>query len=164
VSTRDLIQAGTQQTVSGAGRVRYRAWIETLPEPARPVPLAVAPGDSVTVSVDETATNTWLVSLTNNSTGQSYQETIEYASSHSSAEWVQEAPTIGRRGIVPLEDFGPVQFTNGATIKNGQVVDVAGSGARPITMIDRSGQVQAVPSPIGADGSSFTVVRYRDGA
>ena len=89
---------------------------------------------------------------------------MPYVSSHSSAEWVQEAPSAGRRGIVPLDDFGAVQFTSGATIKNGQVVDVAGSGARPVTMIDRTGQAVAVPSAIGDDGSSFTVMRSHSGA
>ena len=36
----DLIQAGTQQQTSGAGRTQYSAWIETLPQASRTVPLS----------------------------------------------------------------------------------------------------------------------------
>jgi hypothetical protein len=77
---------------------------------------------------------------------------------------VEEAPSTGRRGVLPLDNFGTVSFSNGSAVRDGQTLSIAALNARPITMIDRSGQVRAVPSPIGADGSSFTVVRYRDGA
>src|SRR5947207_3421870 len=40
----DLIQAGTQETVSGRGSTHYEAWFETLPQPSRPVPFAVNAG------------------------------------------------------------------------------------------------------------------------
>src|SRR4029453_17540951 len=42
--TRDLIQAGTQQVVSGRGSVTYQAWVEKLPDVSHPVPLTVLPG------------------------------------------------------------------------------------------------------------------------
>ena len=46
VTSHDLIQAGTQDVASGNGQSQYQAWIETLPQASRQVPLAVAPGDS----------------------------------------------------------------------------------------------------------------------
>jgi len=158
VRSRDLIQAGTQEIVSGAGRVSYQAWIEMLPEASQPVPLAVAPGDSVTVSITEQAADTWLITLANNTTGQRYQRTVSYHSSRSSAEWIEEAPSVGRRGVVPLDDFGSVQFTNGSAIKDGKTVTIAQAGARPISMVAR-GQVLASPSSLGSDGASFTIQR-----
>src|SRR5205823_10341559 len=96
VRSRDLIQAGTQQTVSGSGRTQYEAWIEMLPRSSRPVPLQVHPGDSITVSINEESTDQWLIHFTNNTTGQTYDTTQTYTSSHSSAEWVEEAPSAGR--------------------------------------------------------------------
>src|SRR5205085_3777558 len=48
--TRDLIQAGTQQSVTGSGSVTYEAWVEKLPAVARPVPLTVLPGHTISVS------------------------------------------------------------------------------------------------------------------
>jgi hypothetical protein len=158
VRSRDLIQAGTQETVNGNGRTRYSAWIETLPQAAETVPLTVRPGDTVTVDITEQAQDTWLVSLTNVTTGQNYQRTVRYASSRSSVEWVEEAPSAGR-GVLPLADFGSIQFSSASAVKDGKSVDLTQLGARPITMVGPAGQALAVPSGIGTDGKSFSVDR-----
>jgi len=160
VNTRDLIQAGTQDMVTAPGQTQYQAWIETLPQPSHQVPLAVNPGDSVSVSIDKQASgaNMWQISFTNNTTGQTYQTSVQYASSQSSAEWVEEAPT-SQSGILPLDNFGTIAFSNASAIHAGQTVDLAQSGAQPISLLDASGQALAIPSAIGTDGSSFTVAR-----
>ncbi len=159
VRSRDLIQAGTQQVVSGNGSTQYQAWVETLPQVSHPVPLTIHPGDSVSVSIAEQSANTWLIAFTNNTTGQTYQRTEQYASAHSSAEWVEEAPSGGRGRILPLDDFGTVSFSNGSAIKDGQQVSIAGATAHAITMLGSTNQPLAVPSAIGGDGASFTVSR-----
>ena len=159
VRSRDLIQAGTQQTVSGNGRTQYEAWIELLPRTSRPVPLSVHAGDSVTVSITEDSTDSWTIAFSNNTTGQTYNQSVQYTSSHSSAEWVEEAPSGGRGGILPLDNFGTVQFSSGSAIKDGQTVSIAGAGARAITMIGAGDQALAVPSALSDDGSSFNVAR-----
>ena len=56
----DLIQAGTQATVQG-GQVVYGAWWETLPQAAQPVPLDVAAGDTISVSITQQADGTWKI-------------------------------------------------------------------------------------------------------
>jgi hypothetical protein len=159
VRSRDLIQAGTQQTVSGGGRTEYQAWIEMLPRASRAVPLRVHAGDSVTVSLTEQSPDQWLIEFVNNSTGQTYQTTQQYASSHSSAEWVEEAPSGNRGGILPLDNFGTIQFTAGYTLKDGQTVNISAAGGRAITMIGNNNQALAVPSALGDDGASFSVAR-----
>jgi peptidase A4-like protein len=159
VRSRDLIQAGTQQTVTGSGRTQYEAWIEMLPRSSRPVPLQVHAGDSVTVSITEQSTDQWLIHFSNNTTGQTYDTTQQYTSSHSSAEWVEEAPSAGRGGVLPLDNFGTIQFSDGSAVKNGQTVDIAGAGARGITMVGNNDQALAVPTVIGQDGASFSVAR-----
>lgn len=158
VNHRDLIQAGTEDTVLLDGTVQTQAWVETLPRSARPVSLTVHPGDSVTVSLGQSGSNQWNVSISDTTTGQSYQTTLTYASSLSSAEWVEEAPS-SRRGVLPLDNFGTVQFTSCSTTQNGQSVSLSSAGAQPITMIDRLGQAVASPSGIGGDGASFSVTR-----
>ncbi len=155
----DLIQAGTQQTVSGSGSTRYEAWIEMLPSASRPVPLQVHAGDSITVNISEQSPNQWQIAFNNHTTRQTYQTTVQYTSSNSSAEWVEEAPSSGRGGILPLDSFGTIQFSGGSTVKDGQTVSIAASGARAITMIGNNNQALAVPSALGGDGSSFTVAR-----
>lgn len=157
VSGTDLIQAGTQATVSG-GSVSYEAWIEMLPESARTISLDVAAGDSVTVAITEQRSGEWLIAMVNNTTQGSYQRTVRYNSSRSSAEWIQEAPSTSR-GIVPLDDFGTVRFAGGSAVRDGQTRDLGELGATPVAMVNRAGQAIALPSTLGADGSSFAVTR-----
>ncbi len=157
VSGTDLIQAGTQATVSG-GDVSYEAWIEMLPDSSRTVSLAVAPGDSVTVTITEQSSGEWLIVMVNNTTTSSYQRTVRYNSSRSSAEWIQEAPSSSR-GVIPLDDFGVVRFTAGSAVRDGKSLGLSALGASAVAMINRAGQSIAQPSVLGADGSSFAVTR-----
>jgi len=155
----DLIQAGTQETVSGHGSTNYQAWVETLPEPSRSVPLAINAGDSVSVSLQEQADGDWLIAFVNNTSSKSYQLTIHYASSRSSAEWVVEAPTARRGRLLPLDTFGSVNFTRAAAVKDGKALTVAQAGGRPITMIAQRGRALARPSALDEDGASFNVLQ-----
>ena len=160
VNSHDLIQAGTQDVASGTNQSEYQTWIETLPQASRQVPLPVAPGDSVTVSITESApgSGAWQIAFNNNTTGKSYQTTANYTSTESSAEWVEEAP-VGNGGLLPLDNFSSVTFSQAAATQDGQTVNLAQSGAKPITMLNRSGQALAVPSAVSSDGSSFSVTR-----
>src|SRR5947208_2296572 len=157
VNTRDLIQAGTQTMVSN-GSVHYEAWIEMLPDSSQSVALTVRPGDSVTATITERTAGAWLISIKNNTTSQTYSNTVTYNSSKSSAEWIEEAPSSGR-SVVPLNDFGVITFTNGSTVKNGQNVTISGAGATSVTMINGTRQAIAQPSTLTSDGSSFSVTR-----
>jgi peptidase A4-like protein len=161
VNSRDLIQAGTQQTVSGSGSTQYQAWVETLPQASHPVPLAVNPGDSVSVSITQSpdAQDQWQVAFTNNTTGQTYQVTEHYTSSLSSAEWIEEAPSAARGRQLPLDNFGSITFSQGSTVKDGQTESIADAGARPITMVARGNGQTVRPSSLGADGGSFSVTQ-----
>jgi Peptidase A4 family len=159
VRSQDLIQAGTQQTVSGNGRTRYESWIEVLPQPSRSVPLAVNAGDSISVSISQQAPDRWLLVFTNTTTRQVYQVTEQYVSSVSSAEWVEEAPTAGRGRLLPLDNFGTITFSQAYAVKDGRAVSIGGAGGRAITMIGAGGEPLAEPSLLGVDGASFTISR-----
>jgi hypothetical protein len=156
--SRDLIQAGTQQSVSGNGSVTYQAWIEMLPDASHPVPLTVLPGDTVTVSLDQQAGDNWLFSFTNIASGQTLQRSVQYSSSLSSAEWIEEAP-FARQRVLPISQFGSLSFSNASAVKDGQSLTIADLTARSISLIDDAGRSVAVPSPLGTDGASFTVAR-----
>jgi len=166
VSSHDLIQAGTEATAGGTGRVRYDAWVETLPQVSHPVPLVVSPGDAVTVSISEQSPGQWLVNLKNDTSGQSYQVTEQYTSSHSSAEWIEEAPSTAGRGVrtVPLDNFGTVSISNATTVKDGQTASISQAGGQPITMINASRQPVASPSALSSDGKGFSVSRTANAA
>ena len=156
-TTTDLIQAGTQAAVDN-GVVQYSAWIETLPQASQTVPLTVNAGDTITVSITEGSSNSWAISIVDATSGGSYSGTVTYASSGSSAEWIEEAPSSGR-GIVLLDQFRTVQFTNASAVENQQTVTAAAAGAKQITMINGSGVQLAAASALGAGGASFSVTR-----
>ena len=154
----DLIQAGTQETVSGHGRTEYQAWVETLPQSSRPVPLPISAGDSISISIEQVANGQWQIAFGNNTSGKTYQLTVQYRSSLSSAEWVVEAPSARRGRLLPLDAFGTITFSQASAVKDGQTVTVAQAGGRGITMISRAGQALASPSGLGDDGGSFSVL------
>ena len=156
-TTTDLLQAGTQAVVSG-GDVQYQAWIEMLPQSSQTVPLAISAGDTVTVTLTQQSTGVWSISIEDLATAQSYSTTIAYASTLSSAEWIEEAPSAGR-GIVPLSEFGTVRFVAGSIVLDGKTLTLSEAAATAITMVDRFGQTLAAPSALAADGSGFSVVR-----
>jgi Peptidase A4 family len=163
VTSQDLIQAGTQDVTVGSQH-QFQSWIETLPQASQQVPLAVAPGDSVSVAITESApgSGVWSIDMTNNTNGQSYQTTVHYTSSESSAEWIEEAPAdqSGNTTVIaPLDSFGTVSFSGAAATKNGETVDLAQAGARAITLLNSASQPLAVPSDVASNGSSFTVTR-----
>jgi hypothetical protein len=156
-TTSDLIQAGTQATVDN-GVVQYSAWIETLPQASQTVPLTVNAGDAVTVSITQQSSEVWNITIQDATSGGNYTGTVTYVSSGSSAEWIEEAPTSGG-GVVLLDRFGTVQFTNASAVENQQTVTPAAAGATSVTMINSSGVKLAIPSALGAGGASFSVAR-----
>ena len=154
-----MIQAGTQEQASGTGQTQYSAWVETLPRPSEPVPLVIHAGDSISVALTQQDQSTWQVSFTNNTTGQIYQDTVQYQSSNSSAEWIVEAPSAGRGGVLPLDNFGTLEFSGASTIQDGQTVNAQRAGAQPIELHGADQQPLATTSALGSDGASFSVTR-----
>ena len=157
-NTTDLVQAGTEATVNLDGTVTYDAWTETLPQATRTVTLGVTAGDTVSVTLTEQTAGSWLIEIKNITTGRSYTTTIRYSSSKTSAEWIEEAPSIGR-GIAPLDSFGTVKFSAATTVADGKTVSLKGASAKSVTMTSSAGQALAIPSAIASDGTSFSVDR-----
>ncbi len=158
VSSRDLIQAGTQATVQ-SGQVVYSAWWETLPQVSQPVPLTVNAGDTISVSITQQSNGTWQILIHDATSNQSYQRTVTYQSSRSSAEWIEESPVAGRRLLLPLDNFGTVTFTNATTVENGKQLTISQAGGQPITLEASPGVALAQPSALAGNGSSFSVTR-----
>ncbi len=160
VLSHDLIQAGTEAVPDSNGDTDYEAWYELLPDNSQVVPLTIHPGDSVSVSIalQSATTDEWSIDFNDSTTGQSYQTTVMYASSLSSAEWIEEMPAgVGER--ISLDDFGTIDFSDGSTMQNGTSETIADSGAQALTMQNQNGEPTAVPSSLGTDGMSFTVER-----
>jgi len=159
VGANDLIQTGTQAVVSGSGQVQYSAWYEVLPSYSQTIPVTVSAGDSITASINQTSPGQWSVNLTDNTNGQHYQNTIAYNSSMSSAEWIEEMPSVGRGTFLGLDNFGSINFTGSSAVQNGQQLTMQQLNAQGMTMLNSGQQALATVSPINSDGQGFTVTR-----
>lgn len=160
VFTNDLIQTGTENSVSASGQVYTAAFYELLPGAAIEIPsLSVSSSDNMSASITETSPGKWLISITDVSTGQNYTTTVDYASSHSSVEWIEEDPSYLNGTQVPFDTFTTVSFANGSAKVNGVTANIAASNGQPITMLNAAGQPIATPSILTASGAGFNVYR-----
>ena len=91
-----LIQAGTEQDYL-RGQTFYQAWWEVLPAAETPIAsITVHPGDSMTVTITQ-GSPTWTITVSDNTTHQSFTTHQSYSGPRTSVEWIQEAPTVNRR-------------------------------------------------------------------
>lgn len=146
-------QTGTDADCS-SGTPRYYAWYEMYPK--FPVNLSsssnpVAPGDSMTASVNVASGGRF--TLTISDTSRNWTVTTTQKLNHaslSSAEVIAEAPS-GRGGVLPLANFGTVSFSSATA--NG----VSLSTLNPDEIVMQSGStVKAQPSGISS-GGNFSV-------
>lgn len=158
VNSQDLIQAGTEADVQN-GQVTYVAWYELLPQSQQIIPLTVNAGDHLDVTINEQASGKWHIVIKDTTSDQTYQTTVNYSSSKSSAEWIEEAPAIGQNALVPLDNFGSVTFTGASAVEGGKTETIAQASGQAITMENQTGQALAQTSGLSSDGSSFTVTR-----
>ena len=151
---RTLIQLGTAHEAISRNNTNYFAWYEMLPAASITTPLVVNPGDVVTASLscggNCTGGQIWTLSIMNQTTAQSWSQDFGYASSTLSAEWIEEAPS-GRRGILPLANFGISTFDQSMT----DGVSAELTMAERIVMRDPHGQTSNVSAlDSTADGFS----------
>lgn len=154
----DLIQTGTQAVIRN-GRTEYMAWYELLPDTQQIVPLSIHSGDQIHASIQEITTGYWRITITDQTTNQTYQNTVAYDSSHSSAEWIVERPlaiTGDATGYLPLSNFGTVDFTDAAaTTQDGTTTSLDDADATPLIMSSTGTRLLATPTAVTND--SFTV-------
>ena len=163
-------QTGTDSDCDGS-TPSYYAWYEFYPAASILISsVPVSPGNHISASVTYTSGTSFTITLTNESTGKSYSKTGSVSGAkRTSAEWIAEAPCCTRRGgILPLADFGTVDFgedytgvssTNDATDSSvSGAIGAFGSNVFESIMINGStGADEAVPSGLSSDGTSFTV-------
>lgn len=163
VTASDLIQTGTQNIISSSGQVSTSAFYEMLPDASIAIPsMTVSAGDSMSATITEVSSGRWTISITDNTNNQSFTTIVDYTSTHSSAEWIEEDPSSSFRRLIPFDNFHTVTFTGGTTTLGGSNVSISGSNALPVTMENRSGQTIASPSALSGS-SGFTVTRQNAG-
>jgi hypothetical protein len=156
-----LEQIGTQADVVN-GQTQYYAWYELVPAGQVELNMAIHPGDHLSASVSVSGANV-TVSLSNQTTGQSYTNTLQMSNPDtSSAEWVAEAPSAsdgsGDLQTLPLADFGTVGFTGASATAGGHTGSISdASWSSEAVQLGGSAAAGAQASSLSSDGSSFSV-------
>lgn len=150
-SNSDLIQTGTESDFSN-GRAQYDAWWEILPAAETVIPsITVHPGDVMSASVAQVSGTSWSISIVDKTTGQSFSTTQTYTGPRTSAEWIEEAPTVGGH-IATLAHYGPTTFDPGTVNGKSPGLTSADSGV----MIQKNRQV-STPSTPDSDTDGFNM-------
>jgi hypothetical protein len=144
----NLIQTGTESDYTN-GSAQYDAWWEILPA-AETVVFRVKAGDSITASISRGSSGIWTISITDSSGGSSVT-THSYRGQLTSAEWIEEAPSVGG-GIATLADYGTAVFDPGTANGGSPGLTASNSGV----MIQNGAQV-STPSTPDYEFDGFTV-------
>lgn len=153
-SSNSVEQDGTDSDCSN-GTPQYYGWYEMYPHPSFSFGSSVSPGDTISASVRFSGTNSYTLTLADETKGWSTSTTKKLSNAaRSSAEVIIEAPYSG--GILPLADFGTVNFSNslvdGSAIGNYSPIS--------IDMVNDSGaDKDTVSSLSGGENFSATWVR-----
>jgi hypothetical protein len=173
-SSNTVEQIGTDSDCQN-GQPVYYAWFEFYPHLSVTIDsVQVSPYDKVSAEVKQTGKGVFTVTLTNVTTGATFTGSGKVPSAaQSSAEWIAEAPYSG--GVLPLANFGSVGFGSDYTNQPNTCFLTIGGTTGPlglaafnqnldaITMDTSKGIVQAIPSAISSDGTSFSVARMNPG-
>ncbi len=153
-----LIQTGTEQDCVG-GVPQYSAWYELLPSDSVSIDtMEISPGDNISASInlENAALNLWSITLSDLSTGQSFNQNFFYSSSKLSAEWIVERPDVNNM-LSQIADFQNVTFSDCRVTMNNEIGAFGYFPSVRIFMYDTAGTRLADVSSFGTDGLSFRV-------
>ncbi|MDA8437458.1 MAG: G1 family endopeptidase [Propionibacterium sp.] len=105
----------------------------------------------MTASITRGSGNTWTITITDTTTGRTFTIAQAYSGPGSSAEWIEEAPTIGGH-IATLAHYGQTTFDSG-TVNNASPSLVTSDGG---VMIQHRTQV-STPSLPDSDGDGSNI-------
>jgi hypothetical protein len=157
-----LIQTGTEQDyVNGAPA--YTAWYEMLPNNEVPInSIRISPGDKMqaSISLADPNTNTWSISIEDQTSGESFQQNFQYNSGKLSAEWIVERPQINN-ALANLANFESVTFSNCQATISGKTGGITSFSDNRIFMqpqFQNNQSIQLVDvSGVTNDGTGFSV-------
>jgi hypothetical protein len=153
-----LIQAGTEQDATTGG-ASYYAWWEVIPAPSLQITtMTVGAGDRMHVSIGQLAPEVWTITVADTSRGETFTQTVPYASTMATAEWIEETPTlIGTSpGLASLPNLSTVPFD--LALVNGAPANL--SAAEQIDLVDSKGSVIGTPSAPDSDRDGFNACTW----
>jgi hypothetical protein len=148
-----LIQTGTESDYY-SGSAHYDAWWEILPAAETVIPsMTVSPGDTMSATITKGSGSSWTITIHDTTRGTSFSTVQTYTGAQTSAEWIEEAPSVGGR-VAPLANYGTATFDPG-TVNGGNPGLVTGDGG---AMVQKGVQV-STPSNPDSDTDGFSA-RY----
>ncbi len=129
----------------------YYGWYEMYPSALVTYSNTVKPGDSISASVTFSGTDAYTLTLTDSTQGWTESKVIDESGlDRSSAEVITEAPCCtGSGGILPLADFGTVNYT--AATDNG--TSMGSQSPTEIIIVSSGGEQEDSTSSITSSGS-----------
>ena len=171
-----LIQTGTEQDVYG-GSAHYSAWWEILPKAESPISYPVSPGDSMSATITQTSTAVirakrkkakivtkyWTIGLQDHTKGWSFVTTQVYKGPGDSAEFIVEAPLVGRSvAAMANYNFGSGSALNGdlnsalvATTIGGAAIGAGLSYSNDAGTLFQNGVQVSTPGPQDSAATAF---------
>jgi len=147
-----LIQTGTETDYYN-GSAHYAAWWEILPAAETVIPsITVHPNDHMSATITKGSGTSWTITLKNVTTGVTYTTTKTYAGPGTSAEWIEEAPTVGCLPATRATYSSPDTFYPGTADGANPHLAVADGGV----MIQQHRQV-STPSVPDSDTDGFNM-------
>ena len=172
-SSTDLIQAGVAEDSVPSNPLlgdQYYAWYELLPgdsvqltDCSGDASCAVSAGDAVSVHIFQTANDVWTIDVSDGGHWSWTDTDVAYTSTHSSAEWILEAPEVDGLPTLIAGDgtalFGPTSTYN---VGSGAAQTIASGDPTQIDLStpEISTINLATPSALASDGQSFDVCVY----
>ena len=152
-----LIQTGTEQDVDSTSHASYSAWWELVAAPAITISgMRISAGDRMHAAVAEPVplSELWTITLQDFTKHETFTTTVPYASTHSTAEWIEETPLaigLGGTGETSLPNLSKTPFDH-ATV-NGQAAHL--TAAEGVQLVNSAGTVIGTPSAPDAEADGF---------
>lgn len=109
----NLIQTGTEADYY-SGSAHYNAWWEILPAAETPIStITVHANDVMSASIQRVSGSAWTITIVDTTTGQKFFTNKAYSGPLSSAEWIEEAPSVGGRIATLAHYASPVAIDPG---------------------------------------------------
>lgn len=144
-----LIQTGTEADYYN-GAAHYDAWWEILPAPETVIRgITVSPGNIMTATITKGSGSSWTITITDKSTGKSFSTIQQYTGPQTSAEWIEEAPSVNGH-IATLAHYGAVKFDPGTVNGSNPKLVAAESG-----YMVQGGKRVSTPSNPDSDTDGF---------
>jgi hypothetical protein len=155
-----LIQTGTEQDVSAAGKPSYSAWWEVIPAPSLTISMKVRPGDHMRASINEApkGTEVWHIRLQDLTRHETFKKTVPYTSTYATAEWIEETPIVigTNAGLADLPRLSRTTFDRARV--NGSPAGLR--AAERILLTTSSGKVIGTPSAPDPQHNGFALCAW----